>query len=353
MPLSGSIRAARPTIAVDGADIRSLGEGLLAMLIIENVQGLYRCEATFGNWGNVGNDITYLYFDRKLLDFGRTFQVKIDQDVVFEGRIMALEAQYPRDGGPRLTVLSEDRFQEFRMTRRTRAFVNMSDGDVIRQLAREHGVQSSVDISGSTHSTIAQVNQSDLAFIRERARTVGAEVWMDGSTLYAKSRPNRGKKTIPLSYKQDLFEFVVIADLAHQRTSVTVGGWDVAAKTALKYEATSQAITSELNGYSSGASILSAALGERKEVVTHAVPLTSQETQSQAEAWFRTCARRFVAGRGTAQTDCSLRAGNYVDLKGLGPLFNGQYYLTEVRHLFDGQDGIRTEFDAERAWLGK
>ena len=55
-----------------------------------------------------------------------------------------------------------------------------------------------------------------------------------------------------------------------------------------------------------------------------------------AEAFFKASARRFVVGRGVAETDSRLRVGSYVDLQGLGPLFSGKYYLSEVRHRFDG-----------------
>ena len=36
---------------------------------------------------------------------------------------------------------------------------------------------------GPTYKTLAQVNQSDLAFMRERARSIDAELWMDGSKI--------------------------------------------------------------------------------------------------------------------------------------------------------------------------
>jgi phage protein D len=99
-------------------------------------------------------------------------------------------------------------------------------------------------------------------------------------------------------------------------------------------------------------SILQAALGERKEAVVHSVPLDGDETQARAEAYFKAMARRFVTGRGVAETDPRLRVGASADLDGLGPLFSGKYYVAEVRHLFDGADGLRTQFTAERPGIG-
>jgi hypothetical protein len=41
-----------------------------------------------------------------------------------------------------------------------------------------------------------------------------------------------------------------------------------------------------------------------------------------------------------------------VKLQGLGALFDGQYYVCEVRHTFDGQNGYCTHFAVERPGLG-
>jgi phage protein D len=210
-----------------------------------------------------------------------------------------------------------------------------------------------VDVAGQTHAVLAQVNQSDLAFLRERARAIDAELWMDGNTLHAQAHSKRHGGPLRLSFGHELRQFSVLADLAGQRTSVTVSGWDVAGKAALSFEATESAVQSELNGDSGGATVLAAALGQRKEALAHTVPFTRQEAQAQAEAYYRMNARRFVTGRGIAEADSRLRVGTSVDLQGLGPLFSGKYYLTEARLLFDGVHGIRTQFTAERPGLGR
>src|SRR5262249_8547722 len=199
-----------------------------------------------------------------------------------------------------------------------------------------------------TQKVLAQVNLSDLAFLRERARALGAEVWMEGSTLRAELRTRRQGGTFRMTYGKELREFSVLADLAGQRSSVAVNGWDTTGKTGLHYEATDSVLSGELNGDSSGSSILGSALGTRKESLVHTVPVTAQEAQAEAEAFFRMSARRFLIGRGLAETDSRLRVGNQVDLQGLGPLFSGKYYLSEVRHTLDATHGFRTEFTAER-----
>ena len=346
------VRAARPVLSVAGQDASNLAQRLMSLLVAETVHGLARCEAVVSNWGAINGGIGFLYFDRQLLDFGKAFAVRLGTDTLFDGRIIGLEAQFPEGRPPQLNILAEDRFQDLRMTRRTRSFKAVTDADVFQQVAGEHGLTPDVNVPGPRYPMLAQVNQSDLAFLRERARSTDAEVWVTGSTLHAQARANRTSTPLKLTYQQGLREFVVLADLAGQRTGVSVNGWDVAGKAGLTYEATDTVVRGELNGFRSGASILQAALGGRKESLAHTVPLSSQEARAEAEAVFKMTARRFVVGHGVAETDSRLRVGNRVDLQGLGPLFSGPYYLSEVRHLFDGTQGLRTEFTAERPGLG-
>jgi hypothetical protein len=346
------IRVARPSIFVGGQEDVALAQALLQMAISESVHGLYHCEARFGNWGPKGNSIDFMYFDRKKLDFGKAMQIKIDQDKLFDGRISALEGTFGEGVPPEIAVLLEDRFQDLRMTRRTRTFTDISDSDVMNRIARDYGLQASVDVNGPTYKVLAQVNQSDLSFLRERARSIDAEIWLDDAGLHCQSRSKRNNGTVNLNYGGELREVAVTADLAGQRTSLSVNGWDISNKSGITHEATAQVISGELNGDTSGISILQSAFGARKEALAHTVPLTSAEAQAEAESVLRMTARRFVVAHGRAQANAKLSVGTYVDMQGLGPLFNGKYYLCQVKHIFDGEQGFVTEFTAERSGIG-
>ncbi len=347
------LRAARPTVNLKGQDDAALSQGLLSLSIVERTDGLYRCDARFANWGPKDNATDFLYFDRRTFDFGGAFKIKVGDDVIFDGRITGLEAHFPSGAQPELAVLAEDRLQDLRMTRRTRTFADTTDASVFQSIASDYGLTPSVSLDGPQHAVLAQVNQSDLAFMRDRARSLGAELWMDGTTLYAKKRSDRGADTTTLGWPRELHSFVVLADLAHQRTAVIASGWDVSSKQAISHEAGSSVVSGEVGGDTSGASILQEKLGERKDVLAHASPLNESEAQARAEAHYRLIARRFVVGRGVAETSSKLRVGNLVALQGLGALFSGNYYLSEVRHLFDGVEGLRTEFTAERPAIGQ
>lgn len=355
MPLDSTtgLNSARPKIFLGGEENTSLVGGLNYLLIAEQTNGLYRCEAKFGNWGPKNNSTDFLYFDRQTLDFGKDFQIKIERDEIFNGKITALEANFPEARSPEITVLAEDALQNLRMTRRTRTFEDVTDSDIFNKIAGEHSLTPGIDVSGPTYKVVAQVNQSDLAFLRERARAIDAEIWIKDKTLNVKTRSKRGQDKISLKYGAQMREFCVMADLANQRTSVVAAGWDVSAKEAVKHEAQASIISSELGSDTSGISILKQAFGERRESIVHAVPLNSREAQFVAESFLKTTARQFVVGRGIAEPDAKLRVGAFVELDGLGKLFNGKYYVAEIAHIFDNEKGFRTEFRAERTGIGK
>src|SRR5262245_19470061 len=119
---STGIATARPAFSVGGEDRAFLAAALLGLVVHETVAGLFRCEATFGNWGNRDGHAEFLYFGRDVLEFGKDFVVKVGDTTIFDGRITALEAYFPEGRPPEIVVLAEDRFQDLRMTRRSRTF---------------------------------------------------------------------------------------------------------------------------------------------------------------------------------------------------------------------------------------
>lgn len=347
---------ARPQVSIAGQANNLLSADVISVLVEETSAGLFRCEACFNNYGQKKKQGGYLYLGRDLLDFGKDFALSLGSGEqarqIFQGRISGLEANYPLGGSGQLVVLAEDRLQDLRMTRRTRTFENVSDEEVMRLIAQEHSLSTDLSVQGPTYNVLAQVNQSDLAFLRERARGINVELWVEGSKLLAKARKDRAGTALDLAYGVGLLSFTVCADLAQQCTEVGVAGWDVEAKDAIEETGQENAISAELQGDTSGSSILRKAFAERKERIVHTLPLTSEEARGIAQARYRECARRFVTGSGIADGDGRIRVGSVLNLSGLGGLFNGKYYVVRVRHCYDGTYGYRTEFDVERPGLG-
>ncbi|HUE78384.1 MAG TPA: contractile injection system protein, VgrG/Pvc8 family [Sphingomicrobium sp.] len=343
-------RPARPALEIDGVRQQNLEAALLTMECSEAVDTVSRAELIFGNWG--GPDSSgFQHFDRKTIEFGKRLVVKLGDARLFEGRITAILAGYPDGGPPTIGLIADDNLQDLRMTRRSRAFDNKSLGDIVRQIAGEHGLTADVSLSGGTMKVVAQVNQSDLALLHDLARREDAQIWLEGTKLRAaKTRP---ADKVELRWAGSLREFHVEAELAHQRSALVASGWDVAAKTAISQQADQAAISSEAHNLDLGSAILEKAFKRRVDTLAHHVPFDTQEAKAIAEAGYRQIARRFVSGRGVAETRPGLKVGATLALSGLGQLFDGEYRATSVHHLFDATEGQRSEFGCERPGLGR
>ena len=132
-------------------------------------------------------------------------------------------------------------------------------------------------------------------------------------------------------------------------STLSVSGWDPAAKEAIYESADESAISSELNGGRSGSAILQEAFGERKQSIVHTIPFSTAEATAIAEARYREKARQFVMGTGVADGDPQIRVGAILELSQLGSLFDGEYYVVRTCHTISIEQGYQTEFDVERA----
>ncbi len=342
-------RPARPTIEIGGQQQTTLEAALLEYALSDAIDTMAHAELRFGNWG--GEQPGFQWFDRQVLDFGKDITVKQGGEVLFAGKITAINAHYPEGRPPELSVLAEDRLQDLRMTRRTRAFAAKGLADVARTIASDHGLQPDVSVSGPSWKALAQVAQSDLAFLVDLARREDAMVWIDQGKLVVKR--TREVPAVSLAWAGTLRSFDVSADLATQRTALLASGWNVADKKAASHEADKAALGSELGQDQAGGEILQQAFGARKDQIAHLVPANDAEAKTLAEAGYRHLARNFVVGEGECETDPLLRVGAKLSLTGLGPLFDGDYRIRARTHLFDASDGARTQFTCDRPGLGR
>jgi len=345
-----------PVISLAGQADATLTSDLLSLITEETIVGMAWCEARFNNYGYRNGSSGYLYLGRDRIDFGTqigvTFRTGDQTRQVFTGKVSAIQADYPAVDPAQVLVFAEDGLQGFRLTRRTRSFEDSSTADIANQLASEHGLTPSVDLDGPTRSVVTQVNQSDLAFLRALARADDGEVWLDGTSLHLSARPDRDGGSFDLSYGGSLVSLSVRADLAGQCTQLTVAGWDVAGKDPIAESAGASVLGGELGGDTAGASILSTAFGQRPETIVRAAPLAADDAAALAKAAYLERARRFVCGTGLSYGTALMRVGSRVTLSGLSGLFDGSYYVSRTRHVFDVAEGYRTEFDVERPGIG-
>jgi phage protein D len=333
-----------------------LARDLLFLEVDEDTAGMKRLRAHLVGVGPAasGPDEHLQYLDGAILDFGKKVRTSIGppggERTIFEGLVSALEAEFTETEMPRIAVFAEDQLMKLRMTHRMKTYRNVTDADIARAVAADHGLSADPAADGPTYEVVQQWNQSDLAFLRERARLVQAEIWIEGDTLNFKTRPNRSGTSLTLVAGNELLDVSLRADLAHQRSSVRVSGYDAHQREAIDESAGADAIQAEITGGHSGPSIVSTALGERTTHRVREAPLAGGEARSWARAEMLRRARQFVTVSATTRGTPEMVVGSKLTLQRVGaPFEGGGYYVTRVRHTFDLKQGHRTRFSAERA----
>jgi uncharacterized protein len=225
---------------------------------------------------------------------------------------------------------------------------------MVRDLAREHGLKADVAADGPQYDVVHQANQSDLAFLRERARLVQAEVWSTGNTLHFRSRTRRQSTSLTLVQGTHLLAVRLCADLAHQRSAVVITGFDARQQRVIDEQAGAEVVDAEITGGRSGPRLVERALGATTTYRVREAALTAEEAAAWARAEMLRRGRRFVTVSGTTRGSPDMVVGSRLRLDLVGAPFDGDgYYVTRVTHTFDHHQGLRTRFEAERATLNE
>ena len=351
-----TISTASPVFTVDGRRVPSMGRDCHRLEVEEAVEGLRTLRlylhATGG--GAAGPPDRMVYLDGGAVDFGTRLVVALGpeggQRTVFDGTVSAIEAVFEDGQAPLVVVMAEDALMRLRMTRRMRTYTDVTDADLVRAVADEHGLRAEVDLEGPRYDVVQQLNQSDLAFLRDRARLLRAELWCEGRTLHVASRPRRPGTELTLVQGNHLLAVRLCADLAHQRSEVLVGGYDASTARVIDERASAETVEAEVTSGRTGPRVLDRALGASSAVRVREVALTTEEAQAWARAEMLRRARRFVTVTGTTRGTPDLVVGSRLTLADVGAPFEGAgYYVTRLRHTVDAASGLRTWFEAERA----
>jgi phage protein D len=349
------LATASPVFTVGGDVVRGLARDCVRLVVDEGVEGLRTLEAHFmaTGIGSPGPPADLLHVDGSDVDFGTDLEVAIGPDdtqrTVFDGTVSGLELVLGDSEPPRVVVLAEDRLMRLRLTRRMRSYTQITDGELASRLAQEHGLDADVSVDGPRYDVLQQVNQSDLAFLRERARRMQAELWCTGRTLHLSDRSRRQATKLTLVHGNQLLTVRLTADLAHQRSDVAVSGYDARTKKVIDEHAGADTIHAEAQAGRTGPEVLEKALGASTSFRLREAPLTTAEAAAWARAEMLRRARRFVTVSGTTRGSPDLTVGSLLRLELVGAPFEGDgYYTTRVTHTYDNERGLRTAFEAER-----
>jgi len=347
---------ARPVVQINGRSYDRVNELLLAMDMREQEGGLSSLELRLSNIASdPDGGADYAFEDESEIVLGAAITVSAgditDPREIFRGVITGLEAEFSEASPPELLVLAEDRLQQARMSRRSQVYQDKSVADVAREIAGRLSLEARINGLTSPVGVWVQLNESDLAFLRRLLHLFDADVQIVEDRLEVAPRSEIRRQVIALELRHDLRSVRFVADLAHQVTEVTAGGWNPLLGRTVSGR--SQGVSPGPGSGRSGADLLRDAMGPRSEHVGRIAVATDDEAQALADTVFSRRARGFVIAEGAATGNPDLRVGSHLRLSGVSPRFANTYYVVSAHHRFDLRQGYQTDFRAECAMLGE
>ena len=322
---------------------------ILDVKVSDHVEGAGTFTITFNNWNSDTQEFKWV--DGDLLVEGAEVEIKVgfvdDLRSMLKGEVTALEPEFSPGEAPTLKIHGYDLLHRFRRGRNTRSFVNMKDSQIAEQIAGELGLRAQADDTQIAHEYVLQSNQTDVDFLLERARRINYEVTVKDKTLNFRKAANNKDKLVSLDFGLTLTSFYPRLNTLRQVSEVVVQGWNHKTKKAITSKAQAGDEVSKMGGSKLGASISKEAFAKATAVVIDKPVFTEGEAAQIAKGKFNEMTVDFITGEGTAIGNTDLRAGEVVELKGLGTRFSGLYYITSSTHEVSAK-GYRTRFNVER-----
>lgn len=345
-PTQGSF-VALPSLRVDGQPApKTLMEDILQIVVEESLHlpGMFTLVIQNAYFSG-RNEEPWRYKD--LLQIGKTVKIGFsastteskdfdekNEGSLIEGEITAIETHFSEQSQAPVIVRGYDTMHRLYRGQYNRSFQNVTDSDVVKKIAEEAGIQiKTLDNSGEPHDYLFQENQTNMAFLRERASRIGFELFnQDGKLHFRKPKPG---DELALKWLKNLSSFRVRVSSAEQVKEVEVRAWDYGEKRAIvSTKRTDEVITKTDNGKGSASSTkFNGKPSTPKRIVVDRPVFNPKEADAIAQAVFNELSGQFVCADAKAEGNPKIRPGRVVKLEGMGQ-HSGKYYVTETRHLY-------------------
>jgi phage protein D len=263
------------------------------------------------------------------------------------GEITSLSPEYNDNGAVVFRVSGYDRLYRLGFGRKTRSFRHVKDSDIAAQIAQDWRLTPRVEATDVTHEYVLQNNQTDREFLAERARRLRYEVRVEDRSLYFQKAREDARKITTLTYGETLIDFFPRLSTLNQTSQVEVRGWSVKDKEPIVGEAGSGDTISTMGGQKTGAALSAEIAGDSKRTLSGGSEATRDEAEARARAGLNQSVTEFVTGEGRCIGNPEIKAGQVVELKGLGERFSGLYYVVSCTHTI-GSRGYHALFSVRR-----
>lgn len=257
---------------------------------------------------------------------------------IFKGIILKHSIRIDSNDGPVLVVYATDKGVKMTVGRKSAYYRDKQDSEIITELIANNGLAAEVSDTSTTLPEVIQYYTTDWDFIRSRAEANGMIILIQDGKITVKKTDDVTDAVLKLTYGEDILEFDAEIDAKDQFEVVTSSAWDM--KNQKVISGSAQLSDVPIGNISN--SKLAEVLGLNDYHLQSSGFLDSDSLNTWANA--QTTKSRFSKIKGTVKFQGSALAmpATLIDFNGLGDRFNGQGFVSGVRHEIVRGDWITT-----------
>lgn len=301
------------------------------------------------------NNSDLRFTDSALFDVGKDVEIYMgyvgDMQPMMLGEITAVNPSFPQSGAPMLTITGYDKSHRMRHNNPERfTFKYLNDSVIVAQIAAENLLVPIVDPAPMPPRESVQQTGNDWAFLKELADRNFFQVYVSWDKLYFRF-PRPQTEMVVLDWGKNLSSYSPRLSTSGQFGIQVIRGYDY--KLAQKIVTILPAISlgSDLDDIVErlGSSFIDQLVSFGRSVIRDQQVENYIDASKLAKSILMQLLQGLYEGSGTCIGIPNLRAGNMVEIRGIGKRFSGKYTLSKVTHTINGS-GYQTQFEVTQKY---
>jgi len=288
--------------------------------------------------------------DSALFDVGKSVEIYMGYAGALKpmmlGEITAVAPSFPASGAPTLTITGYDRSHKLRHNRPERfTFKSLNDSAIAAIIAAENLLIPIVDPAPTPPRESVQQISSDWAFLKSLAERNYFQLFVHWDKLYFRL-PRPQTKMVSLEWGRNLSSFAPRLSTSGQIGIEVLRGYDYEIAERIVAILPAVAVGDDIENIIErvGSNFIQQLVSLGRFVVRDS-PITNHvDALSVAKSVLLQILEGLYEGSGSCVGLTELKAGDQVEIKGVGKRFSGRYTLSKVTHRLDA-GGYTTSFE--------
>jgi len=287
---------------------------------------------------------------------GNTIEVQVgynsEENSIFKGIITGQSIKMGPDGNSILMVDCADLAIKLTTIPKSRYFYDSKESEVFETIISGYrDVLADVESTDYVHKELLQFQSTDWDFMLSRADINGLFCLVEGGTISIKPPDFSQESVETITYGQNLMEIDAELDGTNQLGAVKGSSWDYSKTEPSEVEAAS---TGPVTPGNLSSSDLSDVMENGEWSLRAGAKIANEVLQKWADAKLMKHELAKVRGRAQVRGLPTVTPGSVITLQGVGDRFNGDAFVSGVRHSCEGGEWLMDlQFGISPEWFSQ